>query len=249
MRGSMAKKLKVLYYHEVVEKGHGFSYQKIEKEKFEQQMAYLQAKGYETLYFSDLDKPLPEKSVIVSFDDGFCSVYENAAPIMEKHSIRGNVYLPTVYIGNDPHFMDWDMVRELQEGGFEMQAHTHNHVDVRTLDADALQAQINASDTAFREKLGFLPRAFCLPFGTYDAASVKRIRETGRYDYILGSCYGDLHIGKKNKVLPRIGISNDDTMEDFAAKLQGKRNWKGPLQRLRLCLKNLKRERITNYEY
>jgi hypothetical protein len=40
-----------------------------------------------------------------------------------------------------------------------------------------------------------------------------------------------------------------DTIADFEAKLQGKRNWKGPLQRLRLFLKNLKKERITNYEY
>ena len=245
----MAKKLKVLYYHEVVEQGQGFSYQKIEIEKFEQQMAYLQAKGYKTLYFSDLDKPLPSKAVIVSFDDGFRSVYENAAPIMEKYGIRGNVYLPTRYIGNVPHFMDWDMVQELQKGSFEMQAHTHSHVDVRTLDEGALQEQIKASDDLFREKLGYLPRAFCLPFGTYDRESVKKIRQTGRYDYILGSYYGDLHIGKTDRVLPRIGISNDDTMEDFAAKLQGKRNWKGPLQRLRLCLKNLKKERITHYEY
>lgn len=245
----MAKKLKVLYYHEVVEQGQGFSYQKMEKEKFARQMAYLQEHGYETLYFSDLDKPLPPKAVIVSFDDGFRSVYENAAPIMETYGIRGNVYLPTAYIGNDSHFMDWDMVQKLQEGSFEMQAHTHNHVDVRTLDEQALQEQIQASDELFREKLGYLPRAFCLPFGTYDSASIKKIRNTGRYDYILGSYYGNLRIGKKDRVLPRIGISNDDTMEDFAAKLQGKRNWKGPLQRLRLWLKNLKKERITNYEY
>lgn len=245
----MAKKLKVLYYHEVVEKGQGFSYQKIEKETFARQMDYLQAEGYETLYFSDLNKPLPAKAVIVSFDDGFRSIYENAAPIMEKYGIKGNVYLPTGYIGNDPHFMDWDMVQKLQEGNFEMQAHTHNHVDVRTLDEQALQEQIQASDELFREKLGYLPRAFCFPFGTYDRASVKRIRKTGRYDYILGSYYGDLRVGKKGRILPRIGISNDDTIEDFEAKLQGKRNWKGPLQRLRLWLKNLKKERITHYEY
>lgn len=245
----MAKKLKVIYYHEVVEQGQGFSYQKIEKEKFAQQMAYLQAEGYETLYFSDLAKPLPPKAVIVSFDDGFRSVYEKAAPIMEKYGIKGNVYLPTGYIGNDPHFMDWEMVKDLQAGNFEMQAHTHDHVDVRTLTEQTLAEQIKASDDAFEEKLGFLPKAFCLPFGTYDCASVGKLRKTGRYDYILGSYYGNLGKPRKGRVLPRIGISNDDTLEDFIAKLQGKRNWKGPLQRLRLCLKNLKKERITHYEY
>ena len=242
-------KLTVLYYHEVVEKSHGNSYQKIEKEKFAQQMAYLQEQGYKTLYFSDLEKPLPKKAVIVSFDDGFRSVYENAAPIMEKYGIRGNVYLPTGYIGNDPHFMDWAMVAELQGRGFEMQAHTHNHVDVRTLDDKGLQEQIEASDKAFREKLGFLPRAFCLPFGAYDRVSVKRLKKSGRYEYILGSYCGNLRKTRKGRVLPRIGISNDDTIEEFEALLQGKRNWKGLLQRLRLSLRNLKKERITHYDY
>ena len=62
----MKQKLVVIYYHEVVESGQGFSYQKIEKDKFEQQMKYLQEHHYQTLLFEDLDKPLPEKSIIVS---------------------------------------------------------------------------------------------------------------------------------------------------------------------------------------
>ena len=114
------KKLLITYYHEVVKEGEGATYQKIEEEKFEAQMRYLQEQGYTSLFFSELGKPLPEKAVIVSFDDGFRSVYENAAPIMQKYGIKGNIYLPTAYIGNDEKFMDWDMVRALQDKGFEM---------------------------------------------------------------------------------------------------------------------------------
>lgn len=242
--------MKIIYYHEVVEKGQGYSYQKIEKEKFEEQMCYLQEKGYQTLFFSELKGELPEKAVIVSFDDGFRSVYENAAPIMEKYGIQGNIYLPTAYIDNDSKFMTWEQVKQLHgKGAFQMQAHTHDHLDVRTLDAEGMQTQITASDRLFSEKLGYLPEAFCLPFGTYDRRSAKIIQDTGRYAYILGSYYGGIGAGKCNGVLPRIGISNDDTLETFIDKLEGRLDWKGPLQKARLALHNLKKDRITHYDY
>lgn len=245
------RKLLVIYYHEVVDNGQGYSYQKIEKEKFESQMRYLRDHGYKSLLFSELDKPLPEKSIIVSFDDGFRTVYENAAPIMKKYGIRGNIYLPTQYIGTDEHFMTWEMVKELSENKFiEMQAHTHSHIDIRRLDKNTLQKQINQSDELFQKNLGVVPSAFCMPFGTYDKKSIKLLGDQNRYKYLLGSYYGRIKSNQLcNGVIPRIGISNDDSMKVFEDKLTGKYDWKGTLQRLRLMWKNIKKERVTQYEY
>ncbi|RGR58489.1 polysaccharide deacetylase family protein [Dorea formicigenerans] len=244
-------KVVVIYYHEVVEKGQGYSYQKIEKDKFEAQMRYLYEQGYKSILFSDLDKALPEKSIIVSFDDGFRTVYEKAAPIMKKYGIHGNIYLPTKYIGTDSHFMTWEMVKELSEDKFfEMQAHTHTHIDIRRLNEQSVKEQINESDKMFQKHLERFPQAFCMPFGTYDKKSIKLLKKESRYNYLLGSYYG--RIKSKNisgRVLPRIGISNNDSLELFADKLNGKYDWKGPLQRLRLMWKNVKKERITEYEY
>ncbi len=241
----------IIYYHEVVKKGEGASYQKIEEEKFEAQMRYLQEKGYTSLFFSDLDKPFPEKSVIVSFDDGFRSVYENAAPIMQKYGIKGNVYLPTAYIGGDEKFMTWDMVRSLQANGFEMQAHTHSHVDLRTLTEESMREEIEKSQEIFSCELEITPNAICLPFGTYDKRALKLLQKTGRYTYILGSFYGSVSERKRQKggLLPRIGISDTDTIEVFERKLKGKLNWKGILQRLRLFVHSVKGDRIEKYEY
>lgn len=244
-------KLLIIYYHEVVENGQGFSYQKIEKDKFESQMKYLHDQGYHTLLFSELDKPLPDKAIIVSFDDGFRSVYENAAPIMKKNGIRGNIYLPTRYIGIDEHFMTWEMIKELSENNVcEMQAHTHNHVDIRRLNNLELTKEIQKSDELFQKELGVLPKALCMPFGVYDRKLIKMVRNRNRYKYLLGSYYGRIKPNNIEKcVLPRIGISNDDDMKKFVDKLEGKYDWKGPLQRLRLVWKNIKKERIVQYEY
>ena len=245
------RELLIIYYHEVVEQGQGYSYQKIEKDKFEEQMKYLCENGYQTLFFSELSEPLPEKAVIVSFDDGLKTVFDNAYPIMKKYAIKGNVYLPTAYIGNDGHFMDWDMVKSLCDSGlFEMQAHTHNHTDIRAYSDEDMINEINTSSGILSRELGFEPTAFCIPFGMYDRKSIAKLRKTNKYKYILGSYYGRASENKLSSgVLPRIGISNDDSIEKFVDKLAGKFDFKGILQRARLVLSNLKKERVAEYKY
>lgn len=243
----MKQKLLVIYYHEVVA-GEGCSYQKLQKDKFESQMRWLKENGWQPLTFSQLTQPLPDKAVIVSFDDGFRSVFDHAAPIMEQLDIPGNVYLPTAYIGADPRFLTWDMARTLCARGWEMQAHTHTHGDIRTMDEAEMKAQVEESDRCFARELDILPEAFCMPFGTYDRASLRCLRNLERYRWLLGSHYGR-GTPDQGTVLPRIGISNDDTIETFAKKLAGGLDWKGPLQRLRLFISNLRKQRITKYDY
>lgn len=247
----MKNQLLIIYYHEVVKEVPGYSYQKIRFDHFEQEMKYLADNGYRSLHFSELSDPIPNKSIIVSFDDGFRTVYENAAPVMQKFGIKGNIYLPTDYIGQDEHFMTWNMVQELYRSGlFEMQAHTHTHSDIRALSARQLKDEITASDKLFQEKLGYLPPAFCMPFGVWDRRSARELRDMDRFRYILGSHYGRVSGNRLSScVLPRIGISNDDTIDVFAGKLRGAYDWKGPMQLARLAAKNLRKERVTRYEY
>ncbi len=244
-------KLTILYYHEVVVDGKGASYQKIEEKKFEEQMRFLNENGYTSMFFSELSKELPKKPVIISFDDGFKSVYEKAYPIMKKYGIKGNVYLPTAYIGEDEHFMTWEEVKTLTENGFEMQAHTHNHVDIRTLGIEEMKGQIELSNSIMEEKLGVKPRVISLPFGVYDKRSLKLLQKQAKYEYILGSFYGTINKFqlRRKKLLPKIGVSNKDNIKIFEKKLKGKFNWKGPLQRLRLKISSLRGQRVEKYDY
>ncbi len=247
----MKNHLLIIYYHEIVREPRGFSYQKLTLDKFSAQMKYLSENGYRSLFFSELNESLPNKSIIVSFDDGFLSVYENAAPIMQKYGIKGNIYLPTAYIGTDPHFMSWNMVEDLYDSClFEMQAHTHTHTDIRLLSEERLADEIELSDELFMKHLGYKPLAFCMPFGTWDRRSIGLVRRRMRYSFFLGSHYGRTSIDRlKNKVLPRIGISDDDTLEVFVKKLHGDFDWKGPLQLMRLHFQNIRGERVTDYDY
>lgn len=243
--------LVIIYYHDIVSTGNGYSYQRVEIDKFEQQMKYLKDEGYTSLLFEDLENPLPDKAVLVTFDDGFRSVYLNAVPIMQKYGIKGNVFLPTKYIEeNHEHFMTWDMLNELcTDGNFSVAAHTHHHVDIRSLSKEDMRNEILEGNRLIQQNLKISTKSFCMPYGKYDSRSIKLLKDSCPYAYIYACYYG--HISEKHltdRLLPRIGISNDDTMDIFKKKLNGSLNWKGVFQRLRLMLANIRGERITQYE-
>lgn len=245
------KKLAVIYYHDIVDTGKGYSYQKTEESHFEEQMKYLSKNGYHTILLEDLDQPLPDKAVLITFDDGFISVYERAVPIMREYGIKGNILLPTKYIEeHDPRFMSWEQLREVCESGdFSVAAHTHSHADIRTLDDSRMKSETETSRKAIQKHLRIDPKSFCMPFGKYDRSSLKLLKKHGKYSYIFASYYGlAAESSLTKKLIPRIGVSNSDTIKIFADKLGGKLNWKGPLQRARLMLENLKGERITQYD-
>lgn len=245
------KKLIIIYYHDIVEKGCGYSYQRVEKEHFEIQMKYLKENGYQSILFEDMEKTLPNKAVLVTFDDGFHSVYENAVPIMKKYGIKGNFFLPTKYIeDNNPHFMSWEILKKLcATGDFSVAAHTHDHVDIRTLDIESMNKQILQSESLLHKNLNVYVNAFCMPYGKYDKESIENLKNTKKYKFIFASFYGHANENKlMHNLLPRIGISNDDTLDVFEKKLLGKFNWKGPIQKLRLEIENLKGEKIRQYD-
>ena len=244
------KRITVIYYHSIVEPGKGRSYQCVERQKFEEQMRWLRDNHYQSLLLDDLDKPLPHKGVLVVFDDGFRSVYDTAAKIMNQYGIKGNVFVPTYYVEQcHPRFMTWDMIKELCESQqFCVGAHTHRHVDIRNLDQAGMREEILLSSQLFEQHLGKKPKAFCMPYGKYDRRSIARLQNCENYRWLYASYYGQLGKATRRSLIPRVGISNDDSMVVFEKKMLGKLNWTGPLQRLRLLVENAVGKRVEVYE-
>lgn len=245
------RKLIVIYYHDIVDDEKGYSYQKVEEAKFESQMKYLRNNGYNTILFEDLNRPLPDKAVLLTFDDGFRTVYKRAVPIMRRYGIKGNIFIPTRYVEEDhPHFMTWTMLKELCDtGDFSVAAHTHNHVDIRGLSESEMKAEVDQSDSLLKIHLNIQTNCFCMPYGKYDAKSIVLLKKMSNYKFIFASFYGHgIEREMSAKLLPRIGISNDDSIELFKKKLEGNLNWKGVVQKGRLFIANCKGERISQYD-
>ncbi|MBQ5568509.1 MAG: polysaccharide deacetylase family protein, partial [Oscillospiraceae bacterium] len=85
-------KVPILTYHHITDTGNGDT--EISEEAFRAQMAALSEMGYTSVFFSDLESyvnygtPLPEKPVVITFDDGYMSNYSRAFPILEEYGMK-----------------------------------------------------------------------------------------------------------------------------------------------------------------
>jgi hypothetical protein len=94
------------------------------KETFESQMRYLKENGYHVITAEDLAafleyrQGLPQKSVLVTMDDGYRSVYNIAYPILNKYGFKATLFIYTSFVGVSKMAITWNQLKEMQANGF-----------------------------------------------------------------------------------------------------------------------------------
>jgi peptidoglycan/xylan/chitin deacetylase (PgdA/CDA1 family) len=130
----------ILMYHHVVEEGNETNKITITTKRFEEDIEYLKDKGYtvisfkELIAYSDGKENLPDKPIIITFDDGYEDNYKNAYPILKKNNIKATIFVVGSRIGitnfNDDSrysYMSWDQAKEMYESGLiEIQPHSYD---------------------------------------------------------------------------------------------------------------------------
>jgi peptidoglycan/xylan/chitin deacetylase (PgdA/CDA1 family) len=142
---------------------------------FEAHLQYLLNNGYRTISLHQLTlhltrgEPLPEKPIILTFDDGYRDNYENAFPLLKQYGFTGTFFLLTNFVDEGrTAYLTWDQVKELAAAGNEIGAHSRDHPDLRGRDSDFLVWQILGSKEAIQNGAGITPRFFSYPSGKYD---------------------------------------------------------------------------------
>ena len=187
--------LKVLCYHKVGVPPPGSRLQDlwVSPRKFRSQVKYLLDNGYATLTFSDLRKAhetgadLPEKSVLITFDDGYENNYSIAWPILKELGAKGNIFVVFNTIGkanlwHSPASEPWvnmatlEQLREMQESGvIEFGSHTMSHPRLSSLEPENAAWELAESKRQLEAALGREMFAFAYPYG--DGAYVPGVRE------------------------------------------------------------------------
>lgn len=142
-------------------------------------------------------------SLVVTFDDGYRDNFEVAVPILESCSLPATFFVATGYIGSarvapwdegaapPPRWMDWDHIRDLRSRGFEIGAHTVNHIDLAAAPSEQVRDELKRSRADLEEVLGERVDLFSYPFG--GAAHIDdRVRELVREAGFrcCASCHG-----------------------------------------------------------
>lgn len=108
---SATRAVPVLNYHQINDRDENSL--TVHTDEFDEQMKYLSDNGYHTITPEEMmdawenGTPLPEKPVILTFDDGYVDNYKNAYPILEKYNLKGTIFLISDFIGTYPNYMTW----------------------------------------------------------------------------------------------------------------------------------------------
>lgn len=129
----------ILEYHVVSEtvKSDGYDYT-VPPADFAAQLDYLAAEGYTTITLLEFMKAkkgkfvLPEKPIVLTFDDGYKSNYDEMLPLLEARGMKAMLYMITNKIG-EKDYLSWDELRDMQTRGIEIGSHTANHIPLTKL--------------------------------------------------------------------------------------------------------------------
>ncbi len=145
---------------------------------FERQLSALKTAGYTTITFNELNQPLPNKPIILTFDDGYADAYSAALPALQAQQMKGVFYIVTHFI-NTPRYVTGDEVKALDQAGMEIGSHTLTHHDLSKLSQSQQQVEISQSKTELEQLLGKPVLAFCYPSGKYTAQTAALTQTAG----------------------------------------------------------------------
>ncbi len=195
-------------------------------EAFEAQLQYLTDAGYHAITLSDLylhltqGYPLPERPIILTFDDGYSDAYEVAFPLLLEYGFTGTFFVlatPTHF--ESPGYLTWSQMKEMADAGMEIQAHGRDHVDLRNRSYDYLVYQTLGIQEAIQQHTGTLPRFFCYPSGQYDAHVISVLKSAGYWGAVTTE-WGQTHTLDGLFEMPRLRIRGADTLTSFIEKLE-----------------------------
>ena len=182
-RSSAAKHGRILMYHYVREDvdkakdpvGYELS---VTSAQLETQLKAFKADGFQPATVSQIAAGQgTASSLALTFDDGYEDFYTEAYPLLQKYGWTATVYIISGKIGGS--YMTWDQIRDLANHGYEVGAHTVDHINLSTATESQQRHQIFDSKSTIEKEIGRPIYAFCYPSGRYDATSVSLVKEAG----------------------------------------------------------------------
>jgi peptidoglycan/xylan/chitin deacetylase (PgdA/CDA1 family) len=191
----------------------------VSRADFTAQLNWLRAEGYRSVSLEELylalayGGPLPEKAVVLTFDDGYIDNFDVALPLLREYGFSGTFFVITNSVGT-PGYMSWDQLRAAHRRGIEVQSHTATHPDLSKAEGARLTAELTSSRDRLRQELGETPYFLCYPAGRYDAETVNQARAAG-YLMAVTTRPGSTHRSEGRFELTRVRVSGGDPLEKF----------------------------------
>jgi peptidoglycan/xylan/chitin deacetylase (PgdA/CDA1 family) len=179
------QEIPVLCYHNLKSgmKGHNPQYT-ITGWQFRRHMQMLADSGFHSILPDQLyayltsGMPLPERPIMITFDDTREEQFNTAAAILDSLGMKGVFFVMTIPIGK-PGYMTAGQIKQLSDNGHVIGCHTWDHPDVRYISATAWDMQISRPKQALETITGKKVSYFAYPYGAWNGKAIAEIKTRG----------------------------------------------------------------------
>lgn len=205
-------------------------------ELFERQVTTLIRRGWHaTTFRKAVHEPPAPKTLAVTFDDAFASVYEQAYPILSALGMPATVFAPTSFMSerqplrwsgidhwlqtasaDELRGMSWDDLGRLHEAGWEVGSHTRTHPRLTSLDDDEVRDELAESRHEIATNLSTTCETLAYPYGDVDQRIADAAQSAG---YRASAALASALRPRGPQRWPRVGIYNGDQMWRFRLKV------------------------------
>ena len=187
-KGEKNIKIPILLYHEITAETpeRSMAYMRTTKDNFEKQVAGLLEYGYTVISYDDLiaynngKKALPEKIVLIDFDDGFIGNYLYAFDIVKKYNIPINIYVVDDLVGTSGYF-NWEQAKEMSDTGLvSINTHGKTHIFYNKENKETLVKHIEYAHNNIEKNLEKkVTKVFTYPYGAYTDEDLGALKQAG----------------------------------------------------------------------
>jgi peptidoglycan/xylan/chitin deacetylase (PgdA/CDA1 family) len=219
----------VLMYHEIADSSATPSRLAVSPEDFAEQLGYLREAGFNSVTAGELaavlagEGELPDRPVVLTFDDGYGDFYDNALPLLKQHGFNGTLFMTTGWAGlsdERKRMLNWRELAEVAEAGIEVGGHTVQHPQLDQLPPERLHEELYASKAAIEDHLSIPVPGLAYPFGYSSARVRQKVREAG-YSYAYSVNNYMTKSADDHFALPRLTAQRSTTIDQFRTMVNG----------------------------
>lgn len=193
-------------------------------QQLDDQLNYLMMHNYHTITLDQLwdalnnKASLPENPIILTFDDGYSNLYDNAYPLLKKYHINAVAFIITGVL-NSAAYLSWDQIAEMDRSGLiEFGAHTRHHPNLPDLSSTIIADEINGSKTDLETHLKKPIRWFCYPYGSYTNNIINVVKQAG-FIGAASTIYGTVQSKDTIYLMPRIMVDGRFSLDNVARRI------------------------------
>jgi peptidoglycan/xylan/chitin deacetylase (PgdA/CDA1 family) len=193
----------------------------VDPKTFTAEMEWLHRQGYTAVSLNQVyaawfqHGKLPDKPVVLTFDDGYRGDYVYARPALRRLRWPGDLNMLVKNLG--PELTD-EMIQQLINDGWELDAHTISHLDLTTMTGAGLNREVAGSREILRRRFHQPVNFFCYPAGKFNAATIRAVRSAG-YLGATTELPGEASRMRMYE-LHRIRVDRSDGVSGLATKLR-----------------------------